>query len=244
MAMTKLFGSRLSPFVEKVARALQYKGVEFELVPVRSPGDFKSWNPQTGKMPVLELDGTRIYDSTLILRKLDERFPERALVSTNERMAARQHFLEDWSDESLYWYCMGLRWQEVNAPETVAQLLDDIQPPALLRPVLGPFLRRQISAQARAQGLARLPMDVLLGELSRRFDELLVWLGDGPYFFADELGVADLSIFGQLNLLKSGPTPQAEDLIAARPTLMEFYRRVDNATAPAVGGMSAQSHAA
>ncbi len=244
MSTVKLFGSRLSPFVEKSYRALQYKGVDCEMVPFRSPGDFKSWNPQTGKMPVLEIDGVRIYDSTLIVRELNKRFPDPPLVSSNTRMAARQTFLEDWSDESLYWYAMGLRWQEINTPDTVEQLLDDIQAPTLLRPVLGVFLRRQISAQARAQGLARLPLEVVVDELGRRFDELLVWLGDGPFFFADDLSVADLAIFGQLRTLKSGPTPQAEDLLAERPALLEFYRRVDQATSPAESTGQAQSDAA
>src|SRR2546427_104606 len=46
-----LFGSRVSPFVEKVARALQLKGIPFSLVSPKSPGDFKRWNPQTRKMP-------------------------------------------------------------------------------------------------------------------------------------------------------------------------------------------------
>jgi len=37
----KLFGSRLSPFVEKVAGALQLNGIAFALVPPKSPADFR-----------------------------------------------------------------------------------------------------------------------------------------------------------------------------------------------------------
>ena len=62
-----VFGSRLSPFVEKVVRGLQLKGISYRLVPPKSPTDFRRWNPQTGKMPVLELIGERVFDSTLIL---------------------------------------------------------------------------------------------------------------------------------------------------------------------------------
>ena len=53
-----LFGSRLSPFVEKVARTMQLKGLAFKLVEPKSPTDFKKWNPRTQKMPVLELTTT------------------------------------------------------------------------------------------------------------------------------------------------------------------------------------------
>ena len=76
MTKVRLFGSRLSPFVEKVARALALKKVEFELVEPTSPTDFRKWSPQTAKMPVLEIDGDRVDDSTFILRRLDEDFAE------------------------------------------------------------------------------------------------------------------------------------------------------------------------
>jgi glutathione S-transferase len=83
---------RLSPFVEKVVRAVTLKGLPHTLVDVKSPLDFKRWNPQTGKMPVLDVDGERIYDSTLILRALDSRVPEPPLVDVDPHVAAHQRF--------------------------------------------------------------------------------------------------------------------------------------------------------
>jgi glutathione S-transferase len=228
-----VFGSRLSPFVEKVLRALQLKGIPFRLVPPASPGDFKRWNPQTGKMPVVEIEGRRVFDSTLILRWLDELVPEPAFFDPDPRVAAQQRFLEDWSDESLYWYALGLRWLDVNAAATTAQVVAGFPVRAVLRPLLRLMLRRQIRSAAIAQGLARLPLDILTAELGRRFDELLVWLGERPYFFAERPGAADLAIFSQLYLLQSGPTPQADHLIATRPRLASYFRRVDDATAAA-----------
>ena len=66
---------------------------------------------------------------------------------------------------------------------------------------------------------------------TKSFDELLMWLGDRPYFFWDRPSVADLAIFGQLSMLQSGPTPQAERLIAQRPKLADYFLRLDAATA-------------
>jgi glutathione S-transferase len=197
------------------------------------PGDFKRWNPQSGKMPVVEIEGRRVFDSTLILRWLDELVPEPAFFDSDPGVAARQRFLEDWSDESLYWYALGLRWLDVNAAATIEQVVGSFSVPAVLRPLLRLMLRRQIRSQAIAQGLARLPLDILTGELGRRFDELVVWLGERPCFFAERPGAADLAIFSQLNLLQSGPTPQAAHLIATRPRLAGYFRRVDDATAAA-----------
>ena len=145
-------------------------------------------------------------------------------------MAARQHFLEDWADESLYWYGMGLRGADVNADATVAQVAGSLPLPAFLLPLVKVFLKRRIRPSALAQGLARLPLDVLLGEIACRLDELLVWLGDRPFFFAERPSVADLAVFGQLQMLQSGPTPQATALIVARPSLVAYAQQVDAAT--------------
>ena len=240
----QLFGSRLSPFVEKVARALQLKGVPFTLVAPRSPADFKRWNPQTRKMPVLDVDGQRVFDSTVILRRLDELVPEPPFFDRDAAVAARQRFLEDWSDEALYWYGMALRWSDANAETTTTQILGTIPVPALARPVLRVILRRQIRGQALAQGLARLPRENVIGELGRRFDELLVWLGDRPFFFADRPSVADLAVFGQLNMLVSGPTPEAERLIGERRRLADYFERVDAATAGRAPVRAVPLHAA
>jgi len=234
-----LYGSRLSPFVEKVARALQLKGVETTTVDIKGPNDLKKWNPTTGKMPVLEIGGEKLFDSTLILRRLDAIVPEPPLVARDPETAAKQRFLEDWSDESLYWYVMALRWSPENAKATVAQLAAFL--PALLRPLASLVFPRQIGSLARAQGLARLPTGIVLDELERRFDELCVFLGDRPFFFSDEVSVADLAVFGQFSTLRSGPTPQGARLLDARPTLAAHFDRVDAATG---GRAAAQRRAA
>jgi glutathione S-transferase len=225
-----LFGSRLSPFVDKVVRALHVKRVAYTLVEPRSPLDFRRWNPRAGKMPVLELDGQREYDSTFILRRLDAVVPAPALYATDPATAARQRFLEDWSDEALYWYGMGLRWCDANADATATQVAATLPAPALARPLLRLVLRRQIGGQAWAQGLVRLPLERILEELGRRFDELLVWLGDTPFFFGAAPSAADLAVAAQFRMLQSGPTPQGAELIEMRPRLAAYAARVDAAT--------------
>jgi glutathione S-transferase len=226
-----LYGSRLSPFVEKVARALQLKRIDFSLVDPRGPNDLKKWNPTTGKMPVLDIGGEKPFDSTFILRRLDELVAEPPLVSRDPSIAAKQRFLEDWSDESLYWYVMALRWNPANSKATIAQIAEFM--PAPLRPVMGVVLNWQLGGQARAQGLARLPLGTVLDELGRRFDELEIFLDDKPFFFSETVSVADLALFGQFATLRSGPTPQGARLLDARPKLAAFFDRVDAASAAA-----------
>jgi glutathione S-transferase len=229
----RLFGSRLSPFVEKVARALLLKKIDFVLVEPKSLRDFSQWNPQTGKMPVLELGDERIYDSTFILRQLDEVCPRPPLVASHPPIAASQRQLEDWSDESLYWYGMALRWSAGNAAASAAQIFGTL--PLLVRPLARSLGGRRIRAATRAQGLGRLPEDVLLRELAHHLDDLVTILGEEPFFFAARPSLADLAIYGQLRVLCSGPTPDAGQLIAERPPLVQHRERVERETGGAAG---------
>ena len=95
-----VYGMRLSPFVEKVVRGLQIERVGFELVEPRSPTDLRRWNPQTGKMPVVDFDGEKVWDSTFILRRLDQLVPAPPLLSDDPVAAANPRQLEDRADES------------------------------------------------------------------------------------------------------------------------------------------------
>jgi glutathione S-transferase len=224
----RLFGSRLSPFVEKVARALALKQVAFALVEPRSPLEFARWNPQTRKIPVLEVDGERFYDSTFILRRLEVLVPSPPLLARAPAIAAAQRLLEDWSDEALYWYGMALRWTAKNAPATAAQIFAQLPAPIrVLASIAGP---RQIRGTTVAQGLGRLPPEMLLRELAGHLDNLVAILAERPFFYADQLSVADLAIYGQFHMLCCGPTPEAEALLRARPALLEHMQRVAAAT--------------
>src|SRR5262249_9831143 len=158
-----LYGNRLSPFVEKVHRGLMLKQIPFQQHEPHGPFDLRRNNPTTGKMPALDLNGQRLFDSTLILRALEEFKPEPSLWSSEPHIAAQQHLLEDWADESLYWYGMVLRWNiPANATRTIGLITKDVPP--VLRPVVKLMAPRLVASQTRAQGLGRLPLDVLLHE--------------------------------------------------------------------------------
>lgn len=228
MAQLLLFGFPMSPFVVKVARALAWKKLDWKLVEPRTPLDMRRWNPETGKMPVLEISGERIFDSTFILRRLDAIEPEPALFARAPAAASAQRLLEDWSDESLYWYLMASRWCDANAAATARQMQEVA--PRLLRPLARIAFRRQFRGMTHAQGLGRLPHDVLTLEWGRRLDELVVAKGDRDFFHADEPSAADFAIFGQLETACSGPTPEVAELLLHRPALLDWRKRVRERT--------------
>jgi len=227
MSETILYGTRLSTFVEKVALALALKKVPYRLVPPSSPMDLRKWNPQTGKIPAIDLEGERLWDSTFILARLDERFPDPPLYSTDPAVAAAQRLLEDWSDESLYWYVMALRWTRKNAPASLSQIVAGLS--AFFRPVARLVLPRRVGRMPLAQGLGRLPDAVIVRELGHRLDDLVALLGRRKFFYADAPSAADLALYGQFSAMRSGPTPEAERLLNERPALADFMKRVEEA---------------
>lgn len=229
MPKVTVYGSRLSPFVEKVVRALHWKKLDYELVPMRGPGEMRRRSPVTRKMPAADVDGERLYDSTFILRRLDELAPEPRLYATGAEQAAAQRVLEDWADESLYWLRLALLAREPAA--TARMLLDDLDPPRLLRPVLGWAIGRQLRGRTRAQGFGRLPGEVLERELGIRLDDVAAMLAGGPFLVGDAVSAADLGVFVQLHFETRSAVPGGiEEAVRRRPVLREWKERVAGAT--------------
>ena len=127
---------------------------------------------------------------------------------------------------------------------SATQVASSLPLPSFLLPIVKMFLTRQIKGAALAQGLARLPFEVLAEEFGRRLDELVMMLGDRPFFYADKPSAADLAIFGQFNTMASGPTPEAAEMIRKRPALVAWQQRVDVATAEAPTAAAPQKLAA
>lgn len=102
--MVVLWQLAYSHFNEKARWALEYKGIAHErrdLLPgLHIPKML--WMTRQKKLPVLEIDGERICDSTAIIAALEERHPDRpSLYPTDPAGLARALELEDYLDEEL-----------------------------------------------------------------------------------------------------------------------------------------------
>jgi glutathione S-transferase len=225
MSRIVLYGPSAAPYTEKVVRALGLKKLPFELLEPASPEDYKRWSPETGLLPVIEIDGRRVDDSTRILLVLDERFPDPPLLAREPKTAAMQRRLEDWADESFFWYWNQWRRMTDERAEHAARLaayrFSWLQPSTWFESLWGP------GAGPRPDpGRERF----LLGELARRMEDLVGWLGARPYFYADEPSMADLAVYAMLRNVRVGTFGGAQDLLADRPALVSFMRRLEEAT--------------
>ena len=100
-----LWHIELSHYNEKARWALDYKGVEYERrVPMPGLHGIVALVATRGaqrRLPVIELDGRRIGDSTAIIAALEERWPEPPLYPADAADRSRALELEDFFDEHL-----------------------------------------------------------------------------------------------------------------------------------------------
>lgn len=223
-----LYGPPLAPFVQKVVRALMLKKLPFELVEPQSLEDYRRWNPETGLLPVIDIDGTRVPDSVKILDTLDEHFPEPPLVSSHPTVAASQRRLELWVGETFFFYWM--RWLHTHMEASPA--------PAESGPAgRGPLARLGILGRAVRNPealLASSPGEGMGPEFERRVDDLVKFLGGRPFFFADHISRADLTAYAFLQSLRSNVVPGGRHVLEARPALIGHMQRVEQETGPGV----------
>ena len=119
--MVTLYQFSSSPFTEKVSRILALKGVDYEVEEINrfKVKQYRDVSP-FGKFPAIEMGDMKICDSTDIAYALDEQFPHTKVVPEDELLRANVHIIEDWADESLYFYEMTMRISWVhNAKNTL-----------------------------------------------------------------------------------------------------------------------------
>ena len=111
MAALLLHQYEVSPFAAKVRRALRYKGIPFEVknYAVADAGKIRKTISPTGKTPVLEGETGLVVDSSRILRYLEENFPHPSILPGSPALRAQAHIIEDWADESLFFYDLAMR---------------------------------------------------------------------------------------------------------------------------------------
>ena len=231
--MITLYGPARSPYTEKVRRALLYKQLAFELLEPTTPEDYQRWNPKSGMLPVIDIDGESIEDSTRILFALDARYPDPPLLAPDPTVASQQRQLEDWADESFLWYFMKYR-RMIGQGMTLPLANDRATPPPEEESKSGPL--RRFGAWLRAGGTWERPITSLLRELGLRLDDLVNFLGARPFFYANRLSLADLSVYAMLFTMRNDSIPGASQLLAQRPSLVAYMARVEEATGGAASG--------
>lgn len=228
--MVTLYQFEISPFCDKIRRVLHVKGVEYttrEISMQDAVTKVRKVNP-VGKLPAIEHEGRKLGDSTDIAHYLEERFPLPRLIPADPRERGLCHALEDWADESLYFYELYLRFTlGHNAARWVPVLCANDS--EFVRRAARFMIPRHMKAILVKQGLGRKNRKQVLADVRRHFEALDGMLDAGPWLVGSSLTLADISVFAQLFCICGSKEGAAT--LADFDRVSQWMQRVDAATA-------------
>jgi glutathione S-transferase len=225
-----LWQLEVSHYSEKVRWALEHKGIDHArrspLPGTHIPIALALTRGSQPTVPVLQMDGRAIGDSTAIIAALDAKYLDQPLYPSKPDERRRALDLEEWFDENLGPHTRLLPFYElIQEPELFAELAADTVPGPLgkAKPVIGAYARVYTSlrwgansgedAERAREGIVA-ALDKLDAELSQ---------GDGEFLVGDRLSVADVTaaaLFYPLVVPPEGPL--SPDL--PRPAAFDSFR--------------------
>lgn len=215
-----------SPFNAKIVGQLNYKGIEYETITWTASklSKVKKFN-STGKLPALKHNDQWIGDSTDIAYHLEHCFPEQSLLPTSEQSQALMHIVEDWSDESLYFYEMMLRFgtDDKNQSTSISHFLK--LESGFSRWLLSKLVPGSIKKIARTQGLGRKNKAQILNDVERHLHSIAALLDGNDWLLDNKPTLADFSVFGMLNAFYDAK--EGERLILKQPQIVTWMSRVN-----------------
>jgi len=218
----------LSPYNEKVRRMLNAKGIAYEqkywLLADRKK--VKAFNP-TGKLPALEHEGRIICDSTDVAHYIEQAFPDQSLIPIDPAQKALVHIIEDWADESLYFYEMHLRFTTPgNRQRNVPRMVEHES--RFLRWLLPKVVPGGIAKITASQGIGRKSIEQLLVDVERHVSAVNGLLGEGEWLVGDQLSLADLAVYGMFQALKDAD--MALEIMQRYPAVLSWMTRIEDRT--------------
>jgi glutathione S-transferase len=202
-----------SHYSEKVRWALDYKAVEHERhAPIGGYHIAVALFLTKGReytLPVIELDGRRIGDSTAIIAALEQRHPDPPLYPTDPQHRQRALALEDWFDEQLGPAVRRFAFHALRSDrDKFDELAGQQVPPAFrrYRRVAGAYAR--VFTATRFQTVSPRRADEARDATLAALDRLESELGENQYLVGERFTVADLTaaaLFYPLVLPPEGP---------------------------------------
>lgn len=232
--MLKIYQFEVSPFCEKVKRVMNFKRISYEVVDIPMldflMGKAKRYSA-TNKLPAIEDGDVRLSDSTDIVEYLEEKYPEPHVLPIVPAEVAMCHVLEDWADESLYYYEFHLRF---GVPENARRWAPELlkHDPEWFRKIGPKIIPRVAARTTRAQGVGRKSPAQIARDLGRHVNAIDGLLGDNRWLVGKSLSIADIAVFAMMRCMDG--VPDGKTAIERKKDVRRWMQRVDEATMAAV----------
>ena len=217
-----------SPFCVKVHRALRAAGLAYTSRHASDPGEFSELNP-AGQVPVLLVGDEPVYDSTVILNRIERLAGQPFHGGLDERTVAEARLWEDFADTSLNGFVVASRWaDDRNWPRAKEAFFAGA--PSLVRAVIAPRVRKRMVASLVSRDVWRAGPEACWRRFEDVLDQLERRAPDAGFWVADRITAADLALFGQLQSFRCPLTPWQADQLRRRERLSRYLDRVHEAT--------------
>lgn len=224
MAETVLHQWQVSPFCNKVRKILRLKNIPYRVENYNGLRATKVGKlTPAGKLPVLDIDGKRIADSTAIALYLDVRQPQPALYPPEPRDAALARLLEDWADESLYYYEIFFR-VEFDAARSAAVAHLCAGRPQWEQLVFAPLFSRTLQRKLKEHGFAGRSKEEVEATFLGHLDDLEAMLQDRLWLVGDGPSIADIAVSAQIDEIVR--TSHLAGRIGGLPRLSQWLARL------------------
>jgi glutathione S-transferase len=224
-----LWQIEISHYNEKARWALEYKGIDHvrrsTLPGMHIPVALVLTRGDQPTLPVLQLDGRAIGDSTAIIAALEAAYPDPPLYPSDPKERARALELEDWFDENLGPHSRLLAFYElIQEPEVFAEVAAHAVPPPLgkAKSVVGAYGRAYTSIRWNANSdedaeRAREAIVVAFDRLEAELEQ-----GDGEFLVGDSLSVADVTAASLFYPVVGPPEGPLDPDLPSPPALERF----------------------
>lgn len=225
--MLTLYQFAVSPFCDKVRRILRFKQIPFSISewPLTEVPLIREKNP-TGKLPFVEWDGQVIADSTDIALEVERRVPSPPLLPETPRERALVLALEDWADESLYFYEMCLRFGDDDFARNFPKVAGAM--PKEMADMLAPLVQENFRQITSTQGVGKKSRAQLQSDVERLFAAIEALQADTGFVVGSRLTLADIAIACQAECIADSTVGQ--EALAHHPALRDYFQRIDSLT--------------
>lgn len=213
----------LSPFCLKLESFLRMGKIPHEVISVTVPV-----GAPKGKVPWIDLDGTKLGDSTFIIHHLQSHYGVNPDSGLTAEQLAQSLTIQRLVEESLYWALVYDRWvRPENWKIYRSTLLANL--PALARIFLAAIARHRLKRQLKAQGMGLHSADEIRAIGERDIAALAALLGDKPFFHGETPSNVDACVYGTLaNIYRVELTSPLKVCIEGQANLVAFIERFAN----------------
>ena len=201
-----LWHLEISHYNEKVRWALDYKGVEHvrravtPALQVLTARRLRAGNT----VPILELDGRAIGDSTKIIAEVERRWPEPPLYPAHPQERSRALDLEDYFDEQCGPHARRVLFSDnlVEPEKFLALLYGAAHPQMRLLKTISPAFTRVVKRRYRMRPAS---VERSREKVRAAFDKVEAEAGPSGYLVGESFSVADLTAASILSIIVVPP---------------------------------------